>query len=239
MRYIYGPVPSRRLGLSLGVSLTPHKTCDFDCVYCQLGVTTLKSAERKEYFKVEEVVTEIAQWLANNAEKANNLSFITFAGSGEPTLHPGLGGIIVSLRKMTSVPIAVITNASLLQDPAVRREVAQADLIVPSLDAATEEVFQGVNRPLTGLRLQDILDGLAALRREYRGKIWLEVMVVKGINDDIGHARKLAELIERIRPDKIQLNSPVRYTAEAHVAAADRKQLERIQEILGDKCEII
>ncbi len=239
MRYIYGPVNSRRLGLSLGLSLTPHKVCDFDCVYCQLGRTLERSLERKEYLKIDEIVAEVNSWIANNPESVKSLSFITLSGSGEPTLNSGIGLLIDSLKKIIAVPVAVITNSSLLADEQVRRQISGADLIVPSLDAVTEEAFQKIDRPAEGVNLLEIIEGLVNLRKEFKGRIWLEVMLVKGVNDNLAHTRRLKEVIERINPDKVQLNSPVRCTAEENVEPLDAKHLERIKELLGEKCEIV
>jgi len=240
MKYIYGPIHSRRLGLSLGLSLTPHKTCSFDCVYCQLGRTSVHSRERKQYFTAEEVLGEVNSWIANNPEQAKILDYITISGSGEPTLNSDIGELIGSLKKnVPAAKVAVITNSSMLGDPLVRRQVLGADLIVPSLDGATEEAFQKIDRPCPGIKLEEIIEGLVSLRREFKGRIWLEVMLVKGINDNIAHTRKLAEVIERINPDKVQLNSPVRYTADPGTEPLDIKHLERIKELLGEKCEII
>jgi wyosine [tRNA(Phe)-imidazoG37] synthetase (radical SAM superfamily) len=239
MRYIYGPVHSRRLGLSLGLSLTPHKVCDFDCVYCQLGKTLQKSLERKEYLKIEDILAETHSWINNNPEAAKGLGFITISGAGEPTLNSGIGLLIESLKKTVKVPVAVITNSSLLWDPAVRGQILGANLIVPSLDAVTEEAFQKIDRPCPEIKLEEIIEGLVSLRKEFKGQIWLEVMLVKGLNDNLAHTRRLQEVIERINPDKIQLNSPVRFTAEEGVESLDAKHLEKIKELLGDKCEII
>ncbi|MCX5708561.1 MAG: radical SAM protein [Candidatus Omnitrophica bacterium] len=239
MRYIYGPVHSRRLGSSLGLSLTPHKLCDFDCVYCQLGKTFRKVLERKEYFKIEDILAEGHSWFVNNPEQAKALDFITISGSGEPTLNSGIGLLIESLKKTVAVPVAVITNSSLLGDPVVRRQILGANLIVPSLDAVTEEAFQKIDRPCPEIKLEEIIEGLVSLRKEFKGQIWLEVMLVKGINDNLAHTRRLKEVIERINPDKIQLNSPVRFTAEEGAEAVDAKHLEKIKELLGDKCEVI
>jgi wyosine [tRNA(Phe)-imidazoG37] synthetase (radical SAM superfamily) len=239
MRYLYGPVNSRRLGSSLGLSLTPHKVCDFDCIYCQLGKTTQKSFERKEYLKIDEIIGEVNSWFANNPEAAKTLDFITLSGAGEPTLNSGIGRLIDSLKKTITVPVAVITNSSLLADPDIRREIINADLIIPSLDAATEEAFQKIDRPCPEIKLQEIIEGLVSLRKEFKGNIWLEVMLVKGVNDNIAHTRRLKEAVERINPDKVQLNSPVRCTAEDAVEPLEAKRLQRIKELLGDKCEVI
>jgi len=238
MQYLYGPVKSRRLGVSLGISLTPYKTCDFDCIYCQLGKTTNLTAERKEYIEVNRIIGEFKTWLENNNEAAQGLGYITLSGSGEPTLNSGFGELISEIKKIAPLKVAVLTNASLLSDPDIRRQLWQADLIVPSLDAVTQELFVKVDRPLAGIKIEDVINGLVALRKEFRGKIWLEVMLIKGINDDIRHIRKLKEVIERINPDKIQLNSPVRTTADAGVLPVAKTKLRKIKEILGEKVEV-
>lgn len=239
MKYIYGPVKSRRLGLSLGISLTPCKVCSFDCVYCQLGKTTVKTQEFKEYVSAEEIIQELNLWLQNNPDTARVLNYVSFSGAGEPTLNSKIGQIIAEIKKIMPVPVAVITNASLLNDPSLRKALSLASLIIPSLDAATPEVFARVNRPFESLKLDEIIQGLISLRKEFSGQIWLEVMLVRGVNDDLRHIKKLGEIIEQINPQKIQLNSPVRSTAEADVVKLDQSKLEKIKEILGPKCEII
>jgi len=239
MRYIYGPVQSRRLGLSLGVSLTPHKVCDFDCLYCQLGRTTKLSGARDEYVKIADILEELKSWFLNNPEEAKALSYVTLAGSGEPTLNLRIGELISEIKKLAPVKVAVITNASLLNDFSVRNALLAADLIVPSLDAVVPEVFLALNRPSPDIKLEDIIAGLIALRREYRGQIWLEVMLVKGVNDDIRYIKRLKEAVERINPDKIQLNSPVRSTSENDVLPVNKAKLGKIKELLGDKAEIV
>jgi len=239
MKYIYGPVESRRLGLSLGITITPYKICSFNCVYCQLGRTQEPTTERKEYLSIEEILSDLRFWLQYNAEEAQKLNYITLSGSGEPTLNINIDQLIIQIKKITAIPVAVITNASLLSEPSLRRALLDADLIVPSLDAATVSVFQNINRPKEGIEIEGIIKGLVDLRKEFGGKIWLEVMLVKGANDDLGHIRKLKEALDNINPDKIQLNSPVRLTAESNVFAADKKKLAKIKEIFGDKCEVI
>ncbi len=239
MKYLYGPVESRRLVLSLGITLTPYKTCSFDCVYCQLGKTTYQTKERKEYLKTEEILEELKSWLQNNPKEAKELNYITFSGSGEPTLHINIGQLITQIKNITSVPVAVITNSSLLNTPSLRREILAADLILPSLDAVVPEVFAKIDRPCSEIKIEDVLAGLANLRREFRGKIWLEVMLVRGINDDLRYIKKLKEAVEKINPDKVQLNSPVRSTSESNVISVDKNKLKKIKEILGDKCEVI
>ncbi len=239
MKYIYGPVNSRRLGFSLGVSLTPYKLCSFDCVYCQLGKTTEKTTERKEYIDIKEILEEFKLWLAANSVKIKELNYITFSGMGEPTLNTQIGRLILEIKNLAVVPIAVITNSCFLSDPLLRKELINADLIVPSLDAATQEIFEKIDRPEKNINIESIIKGLIDLRKEYSGQIWLEVMLVKGINDDFNYIDKLKEIIKKINPDKIQLNSPVRLTAEPDIVSVEREKLEKIKGILGSKCEIV
>ena len=239
MKYIYGPLKSRRLGVSLGITLTPYKICSFNCVYCQLGKTINTTSERREYIPIQEIINELKLWLQNNILEAKDLNYITLSGSGEPALNIKIGQLILEIKKITAVPVAVITNASLLNVALVRQALSCADLIIPSLDAVSPEIFTKVDRPAEDIKIEDIINGLIGLRKEFKGKIWLEVMLVKGINDDLAHIRKLKDIIDKINPEKIQLNSPVRTTAEDNVLAVDKKRLEKFKEILGDKCEII
>ncbi len=239
MKYVYGPVHSRRLGASLGISLTPYKVCSFDCLYCQLGETTEKTNIRKDYVDTQEVLTELKFWLQNNPHQAASLGYITFSGSGEPLLHSKIGALISQIKKITATPVAVITNASFLSDPAARQDLLSADLIVPSLDAASQEVFEVVDRPQQDIKIADVIEGLIQLRKEFKGRLWLEVMLVKGVNDDLEHIRKLKDAIDAINPDKIQLNSPVRSTCEAGLLPVDARKLEKIKEILGEKCQAV
>ncbi len=239
MKYIYGPIKSRRLGLSLGLSLSSDKTCNLDCVYCQWGKTEKKVFQRKEYVKIDEIIHELETWLDENQKIAKELKFITISGLGEPTLHTQIGELINRVRKISNYKIAVITNSTLLGDSFVRKALLGVDLIVPSLDAVDEKIFKQVDRPHADVSLNEIIAGLIALRKEFPGKIWLEVMLVAGINDDIGHIKKLKKIIQLISPDRIQLNSPVRATTEKDVLPVSRTKLEKIKKILGNKAEII
>ncbi len=239
MKYIYGPIKSRRLGLSLGLSLSSEKICNLNCVYCQWGKTANAVFERKEYANIDEIIHEFEFWLAENPKMAKELKFVTISGLGEPTLHTQIGELIERIRKITNYNIAVITNSTLLGDPFVRKALLDVDLIVPSLDAVDEKIFKQVDRPQADVDLTKIIAGLIALRKEFHNKIWLEVMLISGINDDIGHIKKLKKIIQLINPDKIQLNSPVRATTEKNVLPVDKAKLEKIKEILGPKAEII
>ena len=193
-KYVYGPVPSRRLGRSLGVDLVPFKTCPFDCVYCQLGRTTRHTARRDDYVDADEVLAELREVLAGGVQA----DYVTLSGSGEPTLHRQLGRIIAGIKDLTSIPLAVLTNAALLSDPEVRRALLRADLIVPSLDAGEAETFARVNRPCPEVTFESVVAGLEALRREYHGTIRLEVLLVEGLNDGDGQiaALKLTEVVK-------------------------------------------
>lgn len=239
MRYIYGPLKSRRLGLSLGITLTPYKICNFNCVYCQLGRTRGTTSERKEYIPIQEIISELKLWLQNNTAEATSLNYITISGSGEPTLNIKIDQLIAEVKKITLIPLAIITNASLFNMPLVRKAVLEADLIAPSLDAVSPDIFERLNRPIEAIKIEDIINGLIELKKEFQGKIWLEVMVIRGVNDDLDHIRKLKDIIDKISPDKIQINSPVRTTSESNILPVDNRKLKKIKEILGDKCEII
>lgn len=239
MKYIYGPVKSRRLGLSLGLSLTPHKVCNLDCLYCQLGKTRNLFSKRAEYVDIEDILFEFKEWLANNSQVTKKLNYITFSGSGEPTLNSQIGKLIDGIKKLSMVPVAVITNATLLGDEKLRSDIQYADLLIPSLDAVEQDIFEKINRPHVGIKVRDIIEGLISLRKYFKGKIWLEVMLVKGVNDDLVHIRKLKEVVDKITPDKIQINSPVRTTAERGVEPVEIDKLEVIKEILGSAAEIV
>ncbi|MFH1355355.1 MAG: radical SAM protein [Candidatus Omnitrophota bacterium] len=239
MQYIYGPVNSRRLGLSLGISLTTYKVCNFDCIYCQLGKAHTLTGERKEYTKVNNIIEELKRYLKDSPQQAGRLQYITLSGLGEPTLNINIGEVINQLKPITNIPLAVITNASKLSDFDIRVSLLKADLIVPSLDAVVPEVFAKIDRPKQDIDLEGIINGLINLRKEFRGKIWLEVMLVRGVNDDMRYIKKLNQVIVEINPNKIHLNSPVRTTSEPDLEPVDKNKLSKIKELLGDKCEIL
>jgi wyosine [tRNA(Phe)-imidazoG37] synthetase (radical SAM superfamily) len=197
------------------------------------------AGEPKAYLGPQEIIAELKFWLENNSQELSRLNYITLSGAGEPTLNSAIGEVISQIKRLSSKPVAVITNASLLGDPEVRRQLLEADLVLPSLDAASQQVFQQINRPRQGIKIEEIIAGLIALRKEFRGKIWLEVMLVSGVNDDLRQIKRIAKLLPQINPDKIQLNSPVRATAEDQVSAPANSKLKKIKEILGEKCEII
>lgn len=233
--YIYGPVPSRRLGFSLGVDILPLKTCSMDCIYCQLGSGAKTTVRRKEYVPARAVLAQIRAALAGG----RRIDAVTFSGSGEPGLNSGIGTIIRGIKKTTGIPVVVLTNSSCLAGRQGRREFLAADIVVPSLDAVTPRIFRKINRPHAGLKVDKIIDGLVRFRREFKGRIWLEIMLVKGVNDGPSHLKKLKETVARIRPDKVQLNTVVRPPAERSARPLNRAELERIRGFFGEKAEII
>lgn len=234
-KYLFGPVPSRRLGLSLGVDIVPFKVCTLDCVYCQLGRTTEKNIERKDYVPVEDVLAELKEKLAGGVKT----DFITISGSGEPTLNGKLGQIIKKIKKITDIPVAVLTNGTLLYRPDVRKDCALADVVLPSLDAGDEMTFRKINRPHSDISIEKLISGLMAFRKEYAGQIWLEVFFIEGINTSAGQIAGIREAIERIRPDKVQLNTAVRPTADAGIRKVESAKLQVIAGQLGNNAEVI
>ncbi len=235
-KYIFGPVPSRRLGRSLGVDLVPYKTCTFDCIYCDLGRTTNKTISRQSYVSSEEIQRELELTLSIVDKKPD---YITLSGSGEPTLNTNIGEIIQRIKEILSTPIAILTNSSLLSLDEVRRDLSEADVVLPSLDAITPTLFEYINRPHTSLKIEEIISGLVQFRKQYRGQIWLEVLFCRGVNDGKDEIEKLKEVIKKSEPDRMQLNTPVRPPAEDFAFPLTLTQLEEIRERLGDKAEII
>lgn len=233
--YLYGPVPSRRLGRSLGVDIVPFKVCSLDCVYCQLGTTLEKTIERKDYVPIESVLAELQQALAEHVK----VDYISIAGSGEPTLHCRLGDLIDGIKQVTGIPIAIITNGTLFYRPDVRADCAKADVVMPSLDAADEETFRRINHPCQSISVERVISGLCAFREEFTGRIWLEVFLVEGINTGEDQIARIKEAIEQIRPDKVQLNTAVRPTADPNVRRADAETLHHVAALLGPRCEVV
>ncbi|MBN1508803.1 MAG: radical SAM protein [Sedimentisphaerales bacterium] len=234
-RHIYGPVPSRRLGLSLGVDIVPRKVCTLDCIYCQLGRTTEKSTVRRDFVDIDAVVAEVEGRL----EEGVRTDYITIGGSGEPTLNSRLGDLIDALHRVTTVPVAVLTNGTLFYREDVRAECARADVVIPSLDAGDATVFEAVNRPTHDISIEKLVSGLSAFRDEFSGQIWLEVFLVPGVNTSDDQIGKMKGLVERIRPDRVQLNTAVRPPAEEDVELASREALVAIARQMGGNCEVI
>ena len=234
-RHVFGPVPSRRLGRSLGIDLVPFKTCSYDCIYCQLGRTTNKTVERNEYVPLGEVLAELEREL----ETGPTPDYITLSGSGEPTLHSGLAALIRGIRQRTDRPIAALTNGSLLWNPDVQESLLRADLVIPSLDAGNDATFQRVNRPHPAISFERMLAGLGEFRRRFAKPIWLEVLLLKGLTATIVQLEKIGRLVERINPDRLQLNTATRPPSEDFAAALSLEELERAARTFGGRAEVI
>jgi wyosine [tRNA(Phe)-imidazoG37] synthetase (radical SAM superfamily) len=237
MKYVFGPVPSRRLGRSLGIDPIPLKTCNWNCVYCQLGRTSPLTCERKEFNPPEVILHEVEQVL--RAHSLKDIDYVTFVGSGEPTLHIGLGWMIRQVKSVTDLPVAVITNGSLLRLSEVRHELLAADIVLPTLDAGDQLLYLKINRPCPKLDFAGHLDGLIAFREMFRGALWVEVMLIRGMNDDPDTLQKIAEALERIQPDQVHINQPTRPPAEAWARPLDDEGLLRARAILGRKSRVI
>lgn len=217
------------------MDLVPFKTCTYDCVYCQLGRTTAKTIERKEYVPVGDVIQELRE----KAGSDSAIDYITLSGSGEPTLHSGLGEIIRAAKRLTPIPVAVLTNGSFLHDINVRRELHHADVVIPSMDAASERVFQQVNRPHKGLNLKELLEGLKEFTSGFGGAVWVEVMLVKGMNDGDEELKRMSEILKPCRVGKIQINTVIRPPAEPVALPVTQQRMTAAKRILGEGSEAI
>jgi wyosine [tRNA(Phe)-imidazoG37] synthetase (radical SAM superfamily) len=227
--YLFGPVPSRRLGISLGVDLVPIKTCTLDCIYCECGKTSLRTLERKEYVPFDAVKKELIHYLAHHPRP----NYITFSGSGEPTLNLKIGDVIHFIKdQVPDIPVAVLTNGTLFFQKQVRKDVKGAAVVIPSLDAATEQTFNKINRPSPQLRLDGIIGGLVQFRKEYTGELWLEIFIIPGMNDSIQELEALRRTIKQIKPDQIHLNTLDRPGTVSTLRPATREELEHVLKIL-------
>lgn len=233
--YLFGPVPSRRLGRSLGIDVTPHKTCSFDCLYCQCGATAQKTDARDEYVALRAVCAELEQWLAEGGEA----DVITFAGSGEPTLYSRLGELIAFIRSKTRTPIIVLSNGTLLHRPDVRAELQGADVVKMTLSAWDEASFQAIHRPAAGVGFEQLLAGARAFRASYSGELWLEVFLIEGRNSAPEQVRQIAEIAQKIGPDHIHLNTAVRPAAESAVRPMSAAQLQVLSREFTPRAEVI
>ena len=237
MKYVYGPVPSRRLGQSLGIDTIPLKTCNWNCVYCQLGRTVPLTNERCEYFPREEILSEVQETLTSH--KAGEIDWVTFVGSGEPTLHTSIGWLIRQVKRITDLPVAVITNGSLLYLPEVRQDLIAADAVLPSLDAGTAKLYRQINRPYPEITYERFLGGIVDFQRRYWGKLWIEVMLVRDLNDSEEALGEIAEAIGQIGPDEVHINVPTRPPVETWVQPPDDEGLMRASAILGDFAQVV
>ncbi len=221
-KHLFGPVSSRRLGISLGVDLVPAKTCSMDCVYCEAGHTTCLTMERREYYPTDKIIGELEEFLSRKPK----LDYITFSGAGEPTLHSGIGVIVEFIKgKYPQYRLCLITNGALLGDAKLAKELLPVDLVIPSLDAADEETFQKINRPDPGLNCHDFIDSLISFRKIYKGELWLEIFVIPGINDSPASVEAIREAVVRIMPSKVQLNSLDRPGVEKWVRKATETEM--------------
>jgi len=237
MNYVFGPVPSRRLGQSLGIDTIPLKTCNWNCVYCQLGRSMPLTNERREYVPVDDILLETE--LTLRSHKNSEIDWVTFVGSGEPTLHSRLGELIRSVKTLTTLPVAVITNGSLLYLPEVRDELSAADAVLPTLDAGKAELYRKINRPHPQIIFEQLVDGLVAFREEYRGKLWVEVMLVRALNDTTEALDDIARILKRVKPDAVHINLPTRPPVETWVQPTDDEGLMRAMSILGNIAEVV
>jgi len=234
-KYLFGPVPSRRLGRSLGVDLIPFKTCTMNCTFCQLGETPCEVSERGDYVPIQDVFDELNHWkMADGAAE-----HITLAGSGEPTLHSHFGDVFRWVADQTAIPSVLLTNGSLLHFPEVRQEAALADKVKVTLSAWDEESFQQIHRPAQGITFDLLVKGERVFREEYRGELSVEVFIVDGVNSHISNVRKIAEVVESINPDRIDLNTVVRPPAVDGVVASSEEHLQTLAGLFGSKARVV
>ncbi len=226
-KFIYGPVPSWRLGSSLGVDLLSQekKICNFDCVYCQIGKTESYTAERKVFIPVKKVTDEL------KSVPLVNIDYITLSGRGEPTLALNLGGVIEEIKKMTSIPVAVITNSSLICNPEVRRELCLADYVIAKFDAYSQRSLKKNNNPEKNIKFIDILSGIRHFRDEYKGRLALQMMFTEKNKTGI---REMIDFIRYLTPDEIQINTPLRH---CRVKPLTRNLISKIKEIFIKECK--
>ncbi|MDH3360469.1 MAG: radical SAM protein, partial [Desulfobulbaceae bacterium] len=237
MKYLFGPVNSRRLGLSQGIDLIPSKVCNFNCIYCEVGPTVRLTCQRQEYFPTDEILAEIDTLLAD--PDAATLDIFTVTASGEPTLHSGLGKVIRHIKHKTAKPVAVLTNGSTFHLAEVRQELLAADLVIPSLDSARPESYRRINRPATCAVLEDIIDGLIKFVDEFPGEVWLEILLAKGINDSEEDIEALVKAVAKINPARVQLNTVVRPPLETFAHPLSQAELKAIANRFQGRVEII
>jgi len=235
MRHVYGPVRSRRLGRSLGIDLVPFKICTYDCIYCQLGRTTDLTLARKAYVAAEDIMAELGPLLT----AADRPDYISLAGSGEPTLNSDIGDVIRRIKRQTAIPVAVLTNGALLWMDAVQEALLAADLVLPSLDAGNDGLFQRINRPHQTLSFERMVDGLTAFTRRFAGEVWLEVLLLNGMTGTAPEVEKIATHVHRIKPARVQLNTVCRPPAETAAAALSSDQLHALAGLFALPVDIV
>ncbi len=224
-KYVFGPVPSRRLGVSLGVDLVKMKTCNLDCIYCECGATKKYITERGKFVDVTELVAELKEVLEHLEP-----DFITFSGGGEPTLNSELGKAVEEIKKISKAKLALITNSTLLNDEGLLDEIMGIDLVMPSIDAISEDVFMKINRPDKSIKSKTITDGIRKLSQRFTGDIYIELFIVEGVNDTKEELEKFVDYLKEIRYTKLQLNSLARPGAEEWVKPAKMERLSQIKD---------
>lgn len=235
MKYVYGPVPSRRLGKSLGVDLVPSKTCNFQCIYCQLGKTTNFTNERRNYYPKNGIISELKGAIEKNRD---DFDYVTFVGSGEPTLYRDLEELVIKAKELSNKPICVITNGSLLGNDEVKKALMLTDIILPSLDAGDEKSFLKINRPYPSIKYDHVIQGLIDFKRKFKGQYCIEIMLMKGVNDSKEELLKIKEKMDLIKPDRIDINVPIRPPTENWVKIPTKNVLSLVREIFGKYYDI-
>jgi wyosine [tRNA(Phe)-imidazoG37] synthetase (radical SAM superfamily) len=237
MKYVFGPVPSRRLGRSLGIDPIPMKTCNWNCVYCQLGRSTPLVNDRSDYAPVDDMLAEFELTLAKH--KPGDIDWVSIVGSGEPLLHVHIGDLVTRIKNKTDLPVAMFTNGSLLSNPDVRTAILGVDAVLPTIDAGSPEMFKKVNRPHPGISFEAYVEGLVAFRKEYDGKFWPEVMLMKDLNDTEEALRDIAGILRRLSPDLVHINLPSRPPAETWIEPPSEDSLLRALAILGNTANVV
>lgn len=232
---IFGPVPSRRLGKSLGINNVRPKTCSYSCVYCQLGITEKMQLKREEFYTVQELQNELEKTLKNLDQRKEDLDYITFVADGEPTLDKNLGKSLKMIKEITGVKTAVISNASLIARKEVREELKNADWVSLKCDAFSEEVWHKVDRPHGKLDLLKIQEGMKEFSKEYEGKFLTETMLIKGINDTKEELNKIADFIAQLNTDSSYVAIPTRPPAEEGVEGPSPEKINMAVQIFKEK----
>ena len=236
LKYVYGPIPSRRLGRSLGVSPIPKKTCNYSCVYCQLGRTNKMTNERQEFFKLEDIIAEFKDYLKHS----DAFDVVTVVGEGEPTLYSKLGELVRTLKTLTTKPVAVITNGALLNDKQVQEDLMEADIVLPSINAYNDEISKKIDRPYGKIKFEDILNGIIEFSHKYTGELWLEIMLLDGINDDKHSIEEYKKLLKKIKYTRLYLNTPVRPPAEAYINMVKKENMKyAVEELKGISIDML